>query len=801
MANTSWSAGGKYGGALSFNGSSSLVTIPNAASLQLTTGMTLEAWVDPSTVNANWRDVIYKGDDNYYLEGTSANGSLPGGGGTFVANPVYGASALTANSWTFLAVSYDKTTLRLYVNGTQVATLAATANIATSSNPLQIGGDSLYGQYFAGLIDNVRVYNTALTAAQIQTDMNTPISTASDTTPPGKPGTLTATAVSATEVDLSWGAASDNVGVTGYHIERCPGSGCSNFAEIGTTSGIGTTYKDLTTTAGTSYRYQVRAGDAAGNLGPYSDPATATTPAPDTIPPGKPGTLTATAVSATEVDLSWGAASDNVGVTGYHIERCQGSGCSNFTEIGTTSGTGTAYKDLTTTAGTSYRYQVRAGDAAGNLGPYSDPAAATTPVPSGPTPVAAYAFDEGSGSMVTDARGAGTTERSRTRSGRRREVRGRVELQRLELAGDDPQRGLAAADDRDDAGGVGRPERREQHAWRDVIYKGNDNYYLEATSNHTSRPAGGGTFGTAVGPSALTANIWAFLAVSYDKTTVRLYVNGTQVATLAATANIATSANPLQIGGDSLYGQYFAGLIDNVRVYNTALTAAQIQTDMNTAISTAPDTTPPGKPGTLTATAVSATEVDLSWGAASDNVGVTGYHIERCQGSGCSNFAEIGTTSGIGTTYKDLTTTAGTSYRYQVRAGDAAGNLGPYSDPATATTPAPDTIPPGKPGTLTATAVSATEVDLRWGAATDNVGVTGYHIERCSGSSCSNFTEIGTTSGTGTTYNDLTTTAGTSYRYQVRASDAAGNLGLYSGYASATTPVASRANPGGGVCV
>src|SRR6478736_8656610 len=72
---------GKFGGALLFNGSG-LVTIPNSASLQLTTGMTLEAWVNPSAVNSAWRDVIYKGNDNYYLEGTSSN-TAPGAGGTF----------------------------------------------------------------------------------------------------------------------------------------------------------------------------------------------------------------------------------------------------------------------------------------------------------------------------------------------------------------------------------------------------------------------------------------------------------------------------------------------------------------------------------------------------------------------------------------------------------------------------------------------------------------------------------------------------------------------------------------------
>ncbi len=71
-----------------------------------------------------------------------------------------------------------------------------TGTIASSTNPLELGGDSIYGQYFGGLIDEVRIYNVARTAAEIQTDMSTPIvsSTPSDSTPPSAPGTLGATA-------------------------------------------------------------------------------------------------------------------------------------------------------------------------------------------------------------------------------------------------------------------------------------------------------------------------------------------------------------------------------------------------------------------------------------------------------------------------------------------------------------------------------------------------------------------------------------------------------------------------------
>ena len=301
----------------------------------------------------------------------------------------------------------------------------------------------------------------------------------------------------------------------------------------------------------------------------------------------------------------------------------------------------------------------------------------------------------------------------------------------------------------------------------------------------------GGSYADAFGTAALAANTWSFLTETYDGSTLRLYVNGTQVASTAHTGTIATSTNPLQIGGDSIYGQYFAGLIDNVRVYNVALTAAQIQTDQATAITSGPDTTPPSQPGTLTATAASGSEVDLSWGASTDNVGVTGYLVERCSGSGCTSFTQIAAPAGTGTTYKDTTVSANTSYSYRVRATDAAGNLSTYSNTASATTPAPDTTPPSQPGTLTATAASGSEVDLSWGASTDNVGVTGYLVERCSGSGCSNFTQIAAPAGTGTTYKDTTVSANTSYSYRVRATDAAGNLSTYSNTASATTPAAA----------
>jgi hypothetical protein len=123
----------------------------------------------------------------------------------------------------------------------------------------------------------------------------------------------------------------------------------------------------------------VLAEDAALNQGPYSNEASATTQTPpDTEDPSAPGALNATATSPGQIDLSWQAATDNVGVTLYRIERCQGPGCSIFSEIATTATT--SYSNSGLSAATSYSYRVLAEDAALNQGPYSNTASATTSI-------------------------------------------------------------------------------------------------------------------------------------------------------------------------------------------------------------------------------------------------------------------------------------------------------------------------------------------------------------------------------------------------------------------------------------
>jgi chitodextrinase len=206
------------------------------------------------------------------------------------------------------------------------------------------------------------------------------------------------------------------------------------------------------------------------------------------------------------------------------------------------------------------------------------------------------------------------------------------------------------------------------------------------------------------------------------------------------------------------------------------------------------DTQPPTAPTGLSATAASSSEINLVWVASTDNVGVTGYRIERCQGANCSSFAQIGTTT-TATNFSDTGLSTSTSYSYRVRANDAAGNLSSYSGTSSATTLASggDTQPPTAPAGLTAVTETSTQIDLTWTASTDNVGVAGYLVERCSGTGCANFIQVA--SVTTASYNDTGLSNPVSYSYRVRGKDAAGNLSSYSNIATAST---GSVPPGGG---
>jgi chitodextrinase len=289
ITNAAWASNGKFGGALSFNGTNSLVTVADSPSLDLTSAMTVEGWVNPTTLGVDWRTVVVKEQPTQLAYALYAHEGGPGPGGhAYVGSDTSAgtSSTIPTGAWTYLATTYDGSTITLYVNGSKVATRSATGPMATSASPLRIGGNSIWGEWFSGLIDQVRVYNRSLTPAEIQTDMTTPIAAPSggggspDTAAPSTPGTPVTGSTTATSVGLSWGASSDNVGVTGYDVYV-------NGTKAGTTTG--TSYTASSLTCSTSYTLGVVAFDAAGNRSAQA--TTTATTATCTTPPPSGGTV------------------------------------------------------------------------------------------------------------------------------------------------------------------------------------------------------------------------------------------------------------------------------------------------------------------------------------------------------------------------------------------------------------------------------------------------------------------------------------------------------------------------------
>jgi PKD repeat protein len=170
---------GRYGKALKFDGVNDWVTVNDSASLDLSTGLTLEAWVYPLSQSNGGNTVILKqatGAEMYALY-SEEDANLPISyinDGSY--RSVMGPNRLPVNAWTHLVATYDGAYQRLYVNGLEVAKSARNTLIQPSNGVLRIGGNSLWGEYFHGYIDEVRVYNRALTATEVSTDMKTAVS-------------------------------------------------------------------------------------------------------------------------------------------------------------------------------------------------------------------------------------------------------------------------------------------------------------------------------------------------------------------------------------------------------------------------------------------------------------------------------------------------------------------------------------------------------------------------------------------------------------------------------------------------
>ena len=146
--------------------------------------MTLEAWVRPTDLGTDWRTALIEGAaGRARLRRSTRTAATPGRrcrparSSAAASGMRRRATPLALNTWTHLATTYDGTTLRLFVNGVQ-AGAAGRQRLRSPPRPARSGSaaTAIWGEWFQGDIDEVRIYNRALTATEIQADMNTSIS-------------------------------------------------------------------------------------------------------------------------------------------------------------------------------------------------------------------------------------------------------------------------------------------------------------------------------------------------------------------------------------------------------------------------------------------------------------------------------------------------------------------------------------------------------------------------------------------------------------------------------------------------
>lgn len=568
----------------------------------------------------------------------------------------------------------------------------------------------------------------------------------------------------------------------------------------------------------------------------------------DTTAPTVPTNLTATTSSSTRADLSWGSSNDNVGVAGYNLYR-------NGTLL-TSLGVVNSYSDTNLTLGTTYSYQVKARDAAGNLSNFSNTAAITTPI---------LLFSDGFESGNFSAWTSNTN----------------ITVQQQEVYA-----GAYAARATSKGSLASYVSKTLSSTYYDLYSSLRFKIISKSssTSAYVERFRGGATGGTAIagvlisstnklgyrndvtgtsntnGPT-VTLGVWhqvqTHLHIDPNNAAngqIEIWYDGVLVSVLSEAADFGiTPISGIRVG-DSQASDVFDEILDDVGV--------------NTSFIDTTDSVSPSQPTGVSATATAPDSVNLTWNAASDNINVTGYNLFRNNG--------LLATVGAVTNYTDTPVSPGFTYNYQVQARDAAGNVSALSAVSTVTTPADttpptvtltgpadgitananvvlsadasdnvdvedvdflidgnivgtvgeggpyqvtwdsttvpdgpvtitaravdtsgntttsssrtievfnaagDTTPPSTPTSFTVTPGGASRADLAWNASTDNVGVVAYDVYRDDA--------LLTSVGAVTSYSDTNVQQGATYQYKIQARDAVGNLSGFTSNVSVTIP-------------
>jgi RHS repeat-associated protein len=389
VGGVTWTTAGKYGKALSFNGSSGVVRIPDSPSWKVDglTGYAMSMWVKVKDVSGDYRVALGKGEWPsgdiviYKYENTWSYGIRTTDwscGGSTTALPYL---TTVDNTYHHIAVSMNASASRchFYADGQIVHTdefVSGTTVFATGAglNNLYIGG--LDGSHYLNAdIDEVRIYTTSLTQAEIQTDMNTPIGGgAGDTTPPVISG-VAAGSIATTSATINWTTNENADSQVEYGLTTAYGQATTLNPALVTAHSQGLS----SLTAGRLYHYRVKSKDAAGNLAVSGDFTFTTATAGETTPPVISG-VTAGSITTTSATITWTTNENSDSQVEYGLTTAYGQSTTLNPALATAHLQGLSGL----TAGTVYHYRVKSRDAAGNLAVSADFSFTTaqgTPVP------------------------------------------------------------------------------------------------------------------------------------------------------------------------------------------------------------------------------------------------------------------------------------------------------------------------------------------------------------------------------------------------------------------------------------
>ena len=564
--------------------------------------------------------------------------------------------------------------------------------------------------------------------------------------PLAAPSNLAAAVHGQTKISLTWTDNANNE--TGFRLERKLGTAVS-YVLIATLSANATSYADSGLAANTKYFYRLRAYNANGNSA-YSTAVSATTLP---FPPAAPANLIATVVSNQRIDLAWTDQSGNE--TGFKIERKTGN-TGTYAQIATVGANVTAFASTGLSANTKYYFRVRANNAGGNS-PYSNAVAAVTfrNPPAAPGNLTATT---GGQSQINLA----WTDNSNNEDGfkiERKTTNGAyVEIATVGA-------NLASYADLNLAAAT-----QYFYRLRAVNNGGPSSYSNEANATTLQGPPAAPGNLTAVTISNNQINI-AWTDHASNEAGFKIERKTGNAGTFAQIATVSANVVSFASTGLSPNTKYFF----RVRAYNNG---------GNSAYATAVDATtlpnPPAAPSNLTATPLINLQLKITWkdNAANESI----FLIERAPASGSPGgagaYTQIATAGANATNYTDSGLNATTTYFYRVRASNLGGSS-IYSNAANATTLAE---PPPAPNGLLATAVSQTQIDLRW--SDNSANENGFTIERKMANGA--FEQILTLGANINFFSDTGLVQGTEYFYRVRSYNANG-FSNYSNEAGSVT--------------